>query len=44
MTMWDISSADANRLRSIWAYWEEEVTEDAAVQADEFHPDHLLPQ
>ena len=42
VAMRDISSADADRLRSIWAYWEEEVTEDAPAEADEFHPDHVI--
>ena len=41
----DIVPADAERLRAIWAYWEEsEVTEDASDTEDGFHPDHLLPQ
>ena len=40
----EIIPADAERLRSIWNYWESEDAEEAADTEDGLHPDHLLPQ
>ena len=43
LTLQDVSQADAQRLRSIWNYWEEAVDEDAGgVAEDALHPDHRV--
>ncbi len=43
LTLQKASETDAQRLRSIWNYWED-VVEDASVDAEEdaLHPDHRI--
>ena len=45
LTLQEVAESDAQRLRSIWNYWED-VVEDASVEGpteeDALHPDHRL--
>ena len=38
----EIIPADAERLRSIWNYWESEDREEVETE-DGLHPDHFIP-
>ena len=38
----EVAEADAQRLRSIWNYWEDAVEERCEFEPDELHPDHRV--
>ena len=42
LTLQEDSEADAQRLRSIWNYWEAALEEDAGIAEDALHPDHRV--